>query len=183
MRSGPNNRRSRGRGNSGRGNRPQRNNNFDSSGPDLKVRGTAQQVVDKYQTLAREAATAGDPVKAENYYQHAEHYYRVLSANGGTDNRQDHQQRDNNRNNQNNNNNEQNAANGAQKDGNNGHGRVVTEATAAEGKSKPEAGVIGIDNGSVETADTEEVLVERMEVVQEPTPEIITGEAEEPTTV
>ena len=59
MRSGPNNRRSRGRGNSGRGNRPQRNNNFDSSGPDTKVRGTAQQVVDKYQALAREAATAG----------------------------------------------------------------------------------------------------------------------------
>ena len=78
MRSGPNNRRSRGRGNSGRGNRPQRNNNFDSSGPDTKVRGTAQQVVDKYQALAREAATAGDPVKAENYYQHADHFMRII---------------------------------------------------------------------------------------------------------
>ena len=183
MRSGPNNRRSRGRGNSGRGNRPQRNNNFDSSGPDLKVRGTAQQVVDKYQALAQEAATAGDPVKAENYYQHAEHYYRVLSANGGSDNRQDQQQRDNNRNNQNNNNSEQNAANGARKDDINGHGQVVTEATAAEAKSKPEAGVIEIGNGSTEAAKTDEAVVERIEVVQEPTPEIIAGESEEPKTV
>ena len=86
MRSGPNNRRPRGRGNPGRGNnnRPQRNNNVNSNGPDVKVRGTAQQVVDKYQTLAQEASTAGDPVRAENYYQHAEHYYRVLSANAAT---------------------------------------------------------------------------------------------------
>ena len=92
MRSGPNTRRPMRRGGGGggggrRGGSP-RSQNFDSSGPDIKVRGTAQQVVDKYQTLAREAATAGDPVAAENYYQHAEHYYRVLHANGGGDNRQ-----------------------------------------------------------------------------------------------
>lgn len=183
MRSGPNNRRSRGRGNSGRGNRPQRNNNFDSSGPDLKVRGTAQQVVDKYQALAREAATAGDPVKAENYYQHAEHYYRVLSASGGLDNRQDQQQRDNNRNNQNNNDSEQVAANGAQKNGLNGHDRTATEATAAEETSKSDAEVIEIGNGSTEATKTDEAVVERIEVVQEPTPEIIAGEAEDPKTV
>ena len=181
MRSGPNNRRSRGRGNSGRGNRPQRNNNFDSSGPDTKVRGTAQQVVDKYQALAREAATAGDPVRAENYYQHAEHYYRVLSANGGSDNRQDQQQRDNNRNNQNNNS-EQMAANGAQKNGMNGHDRTATEETAAEAKSKSDAEVIEIGNGSTEATKRDEAVVERIEVVPEPTPEIIAGEAEEPKT-
>ena len=179
MRSGPNNRRSRGRGNSGRGNRPQRNNNFDSSGPDTKVRGTAQQVVDKYQALAREAATAGDPVKAENYYQHAEHYYRVLSASGGSDNRQEQQQRDNNRNNQNNNNTEQVAANGAQKNGMNGHDKTVGKATEAEAKSEPDAEVIEIGNGSAEATKTDEVVVEGIEVVQEPAAAIISEEAEE----
>ncbi len=179
MRSGPNNRRSRGRGNSGRGNRPQRNNNFDSSGPDTKVRGTAQQVVDKYQALAREAATAGDPVKAENYYQHAEHYYRVLSASGGSDNRQDQQQRDNNRNNQNNNNAEHVAANGAQKNSMNGHDKTVSKSTVAGAKSKSDAEVIEIGNGSTEAIKTDEVAVERIEVVQEPSPEVIAEGSED----
>lgn len=79
MRSGPNNRRSRGRGNGGRrGSQPR--SNFESNGPDVRVRGSVQQVVDKYQALAREASTAGDPIKAEGYYQHAEHYLRVLTA-------------------------------------------------------------------------------------------------------
>ena len=78
----------RGSSGGGRRNGSPRSQNFDSNGPDIKVRGNAQQVVDKYQALAREAATAGDPVMAENYYQHAEHYYRVMTANGGGDNRQ-----------------------------------------------------------------------------------------------
>ena len=178
MRSGPNNRRSRGRGNSGRGNRPQRNNNFDSSGPDTKVRGTAQQVVDKYQALAREAATAGDPVKAENYYQHAEHYYRVLSASGGSDNRQDQQQRDNNRTNQNNKTGHV-AANGAQNNGMNGHDKTVSKTAVADAKSKSDAEVIEIVNGSTEATKTDEAAVEQIEVVQEPSPEVIAEEAED----
>ena len=78
MRSGSKNRRSRGRGNGGRWGNTPRNHNFESNGPDGKVRGTAQQVVDKYQALAREATTAGDPIKAEGYFQFAEHYLRVL---------------------------------------------------------------------------------------------------------
>ena len=49
--------------------------------PDIKMRGNAQQCVDKYLTLARDAATSGDPVSAENYYQYADHYYRVALAN------------------------------------------------------------------------------------------------------
>lgn len=76
----------RGRNNgSRRNNGPTRSQHFDSNGPDVKVRGNAQQVVEKYLALAREAATAGDPVMAENYYQHAEHYYRLQYAgeNGG----------------------------------------------------------------------------------------------------
>ncbi len=81
MRPGPNSRRLRGRGSGPRRSGPGRSQNFDSNGPDVKVRGSAQQVVDKYLVLAREATTAGNPVMAEAYYQHAEHYFRVQSAN------------------------------------------------------------------------------------------------------
>lgn len=51
---------------------------FDSSGPEGKVRGTPQQIIEKYQTLARDAQLAGDRVASENFLQHAEHYIRVL---------------------------------------------------------------------------------------------------------
>lgn len=94
MRPGPNNRRMRGRGNGARRSGPSRTQHFDSNGPDLKVRGNAQQIVDKYQALAQEAMTAGNPVMAENYYQHAEHYLRILSATAEhrPDNNRDDQQ-------------------------------------------------------------------------------------------
>lgn len=51
---------------------------FDSSGPEGKVRGTPQQIIDKYQTLARDAQLSGDRVAAENFLQHSEHYLRLL---------------------------------------------------------------------------------------------------------
>ena len=52
---------------------------FDSSGPEGKVRGTPQQIIDKYQMLARDAQLSGDRVSAENFLQHSEHYARLLS--------------------------------------------------------------------------------------------------------
>jgi hypothetical protein len=68
-------------GQSGGGGKPQQNANraFDSNGPDnIKVRGHAQHVFEKYQQLARDATSSGDRVLAENFLQHAEHYFRVL---------------------------------------------------------------------------------------------------------
>ncbi len=53
---------------------------FDSSGPEGKVRGTPQQIIDKYNQLARDAQLAGDRVATENFQQHAEHYLRLLGA-------------------------------------------------------------------------------------------------------
>ena len=53
---------------------------YDSNGPDIKVRGTAAHVAEKYVLLARDANSSGDPVLAESYLQHAEHYYRVIAA-------------------------------------------------------------------------------------------------------
>jgi hypothetical protein len=91
------NKRSRGRNNNG--NQPNSNNNnnnnnnnrprmpqrmqtFDSNGPNVKIRGNAYQVFERYVALAREAATSGDRIAAENLYQHAEHYFRIMNANG-----------------------------------------------------------------------------------------------------
>lgn len=77
----------RGRGRSGGGggggrryNNNSANRSYDSNGPDVKVRGTPMHIYDKYQSLARDASSAGDRIAAENYLQHAEHYYRIVSA-------------------------------------------------------------------------------------------------------
>lgn len=53
---------------------------YESNGPDVKVRGTAHHIAEKYQQLARDAQSSGDPVAAENYLQHAEHYLRIIAA-------------------------------------------------------------------------------------------------------
>ena len=86
MRPGPN-KRSRGRnnGNNPHHNRPRmphRIQTFDSNGPNVKIRGNAYQVFERYVALAREATASGDRIAAENLFQHAEHYFRVMSANG-----------------------------------------------------------------------------------------------------
>jgi hypothetical protein len=93
------NKRSRGRngggggvGGGGSGGSPHHNNNrprtpnrqqtFDSNGPNVKIRGNAYQVFERYIALAREAQTGGDRIAAENLYQHAEHYFRIMNAQG-----------------------------------------------------------------------------------------------------
>lgn len=69
--------------NNNRGPRPpNRMQTFDSNGPSVKIRGNAYQVFERYIALAREASSAGDRIAAENLYQHAEHYYRIMQANG-----------------------------------------------------------------------------------------------------
>ena len=78
MRPNANNRRQRGRGGRKSGN--PRNQTYDSNGPGARVRGNPSQIYEKYQPLARDAASAGDRVGAENFLQHAEHYYRLRSA-------------------------------------------------------------------------------------------------------
>ena len=75
-----NSRRRRGRRPNGKG-----NGSVDSSGPSVKVRGSARQVYDKYLILARDAKSSGDSILAESYFQHAEHYARILIENGKFD--------------------------------------------------------------------------------------------------
>ncbi|QLH69812.1 DUF4167 domain-containing protein [Rhodopseudomonas palustris] len=85
MRNGQNNKRLRNRNNGGNNNNNRRGQNpmtrvFESNGPDIKIRGTASHIAEKYVQLARDARSSGDPVAAENYYQHAEHYFRLIAA-------------------------------------------------------------------------------------------------------
>ena len=75
MRQGNGSRRSRGRGNGKRQGRGQ----IDSHGPDVRIRGSAQQVCNKYLALARDATSIGDRISAENLFQHAEHYFRIMA--------------------------------------------------------------------------------------------------------
>src|SRR3982074_1731562 len=91
MRNGQNNnKRMRNRNNNNNNNNNGNNNNrrgqnpmtrvFESNGPDIKIRGTASHVAEKYVQLARDARSSGDPVAAENYYQHSAHYFPLIAA-------------------------------------------------------------------------------------------------------
>lgn len=80
MRQGSNGRRPRGRPQRKQQGGAPRHGNFDSSGPEGRIRGNAHQVYEKYIGLARDATSFGDRVAAETYYQHAEHYYRIVNA-------------------------------------------------------------------------------------------------------
>lgn len=91
----PNNKRARGRTNR---RSPNPNRSYESNGPDGKIRGNANQVYDKYSQLARDASASGDIVAAEGYWQHAEHYYRIMMSmqQNRPQNQQPQNQQDNN---------------------------------------------------------------------------------------
>lgn len=79
MRPGQNTKRPRGRPNNRKGPNPL-TRTYESSGPDVKIRGTAHHIGEKYLQLARDAQSSGDPVMAESYLQHAEHYFRLIAT-------------------------------------------------------------------------------------------------------
>ena len=93
MKHGSNTRRSRNNRSGRRSN--SRMQVFDSNGPDVRIRGNAMQVHEKYVALARDAAAGGDHILAESYLQHAEHYQRVLNEAGQNKNDQNKQQQNN----------------------------------------------------------------------------------------
>jgi len=80
MRNGQNKHRMRGRNRGGGKSHNPLTRVYESNGPDVKIRGTANHIAEKYIQLARDATASGDPVAAENYYQHAEHYFRLIAA-------------------------------------------------------------------------------------------------------
>jgi hypothetical protein len=126
MRQGQQNRRGR-----GRGRKPQNplSRNLESNGPDVKIRGTASHIAEKYTALARDAQVAGDSVAGESYLQHAEHYNRIIMANQA----------------------QQQATLAAQGDGMNGSGRDRQNTSAeGDGRAQPEAApaVAATDNSA-----------------------------------
>ena len=93
MKPGPNinKQRSRGRNNNngvGKKHIPPRNQTYDSNGPDVRIRGNAHQVLENYLAMARDASSQGDRIAAENYFQHAEHYFRVINHQNQVNGRQ-----------------------------------------------------------------------------------------------
>ena len=144
---------SRSRGNKNR-NRQNNGNNqnrvFDSSGPEGKVRGTPQQIIDKYNQLARDALLSNDRVAVENFQQHAEHYTRMLAdalreaeakrEQQDTQNRERQQQRDSERQ-------ERDAAR-AERNANQGGDNPVDPASA------PHPDTAAADNGLVDTPES-----------------------------
>ena len=132
---------------------------FDSSGPEGKVRGTPQQIIDKYNQLARDAQLAGDRVATENFQQHAEHYLRMLAeamreqAERQAQQQQQQQERQQ-RNNQNNN----------QQNNNRGEGQAPAprneednaQKTEVDAGSAPQPDVIEVENGESALVETPE---------------------------
>jgi hypothetical protein len=78
----PHHNHNRGGGGGGGPRPPHRSQSFESNGPSVKIRGNAYQVFERYIAMAREAQASGDRVAAENLYQHAEHYFRIMNAQG-----------------------------------------------------------------------------------------------------
>lgn len=124
MKHNANARRGRNRGN-GKRHVPIRNQTFESSGPEGKIRGTAQQVLDRYLALARDAYSAGDPISAESFFQHAEHYYRLLHSADGAENETPTPR----------------------------NGKLETGESNAEGESLNGSGGNGVDGGSEEESE------------------------------
>ena len=77
MRQGQQNKRMRGRNRKGPN---PLTRSFESNGPDVKIRGTALHIAEKYVQLARDAQSSGDRIASESYLQHAEHYYRIVAT-------------------------------------------------------------------------------------------------------
>ena len=98
MRHGSSNRRQRSRNNRGRSG-SNKSHVYDSNGPEVRVRGTAHQIAEKYKTLSKDAQSSGDAILAESYLQHAEHYQRLISAysNDTTPTRPSYQEADGNK--------------------------------------------------------------------------------------
>src|SRR6202161_4980934 len=81
MRNGQNNNLIRGRNRKGIGHHQNPlSRMYESNGQDVKIRGTASHIAEKYLQLARDAQSSGDSIACENYYQHAEHYFRLIAA-------------------------------------------------------------------------------------------------------
>ena len=113
--------------------------NYESNGPDVKIRGNAAHVAEKYTTLSRDALSNGDTVMAENYLQHAEHYNRIVAA------AQAQKAEENNA-----------AANGRAQQQDNGENNAETPAAEATAEANAEAAAGGADGNKEQSGEPKE---------------------------
>ena len=153
-------RRTRGHRGGRRPNQPGRNTNFDSNGPEGRIRGNASQVIEKYQSLGRDALLAGDRIAAENFFQHAEHYFRLMNANGGEAKAKQTSGAP-----RGNNQEEADAGNGANNDSN--ENRPATPPTVSAGESKDKS-LETAEATAADEAPTAEATVDAPKVINAP---------------
>ncbi|SFS08977.1 DUF4167 domain-containing protein [Yoonia litorea] len=155
--------------NKNRNNRPSGGNIinrvFDSSGPDGKVRGTPQQIIEKYNQLHRDAVLSGDRVDAENYAQHAEHYTRMLAeAQREVEAKREEQE-------------EQNRQRQAERDRERAERLKAQEAAANDPGSMEQPDVSDSDSGLVDTPEEKPKRERKPRAPRKPKPQ----QAEQPT--
>ncbi len=151
--------RSRNKGNRNRPSGNMVNRVFDSSGPEGKVRGTPQQVIDKYNQLARDSQLGNDRVATENFQQHAEHYQRMLNeAQKEQDARREEQERQNRERQQERDRERRERMERQEREGNSGGGDKQPQPVAADPSESDQPDVIGevADSGLVETPEAKE---------------------------
>ena len=152
---GPKRSRNRGGNNNRRGGRQQ---SFDSNGPNVRIRGNAPQILEKYLTLARDASSSGDRVAAENFSQHAEHYHRVIAAEA--EQREQREQRNNAQNNNRNRNANGNSNNNGQNNAALNQDETSGEVAVVEIKGTPKSADKSDGNGKVEETEVDAVAME-----------------------
>ncbi|MFK7937758.1 MAG: DUF4167 domain-containing protein [Roseovarius sp.] len=143
---------------------------FDSSGPEGKVRGTPQQIIEKYNQLARDAQLAGDRVATENFQQHAEHYLRLLGeAQKEQDAKREEQERQN-RERQADRDRERTQR--QERESNGGAGSGSDPADAPQPDVMVEAAPVAEDSGLVETPESQPAKPKRPRKPRKPKPEV-----------
>lgn len=135
----PNQKRQRGRNSGNRRNYNHSNRVIESNGPEIKIRGTAQTVYEKYVQIARDEQSGGDRIRAESLLQHAEHYYRVNAA--------QQQARSGDENNRQHKHNQQNRHSGPAGDQNENRDDVAASESEREKKSKQKESPLILDPG------------------------------------
>ncbi len=179
MKQASNSRRSRGRGNGKRQNN--RNSNFDSGGPDGRIRGNASQVHEKYLALARDALAADDRIASENYFQHAEHFYRILHANsdGQKDSAKDGDSNQKDRNRSRRNRNRGNGRDNTRDRNNNQQQTAEAENKPVEENTDKQPETVEVE-AAAETVENPGNSIEDVPEAQEPQEPQVPQESEEP---
>tara|TARA_B100000678_G_scaffold230534_1_gene198978 strand:+ start:31447 stop:32121 length:675 start_codon:yes stop_codon:yes gene_type:complete len=141
----------------GRGRKPNNpgNRSYESNGPDVKIRGNANQIYEKYLQYGRDAQTSGDRIAAEAYFQHAEHYFRIMAANMPKDRLPQNQDDQDGRDEDDDNRNEDRSDDDSDNSGSDNNSRSENNRSERSGRSPRRSGRSDGDNMKVVDGDGE----------------------------